>query len=358
MVKKKITGMVKIVVFLLGFCLIFWRLQKVLHYRWDNYEYITGIYMKEQPEDAYDVIFIGSSDLKTAVYPVAIFETNGITSFNYATTDNKSALTAYYQLEYLLRYQKPEVVCCDFTALYDETLPSERETPYRKITETMPDPDLRWEMIKNIHRADPEQSVLSYLFPMLRYHSMWSELEEEDFEGDYVYRDLSEEYHNGCNLINGVYEDGEACEITPALWEAGKSEEPLSALGVEWYDKMIELCRENDITMVALFPPAIGNGHQHAARWETTAAYLESRGVDIIDYNNYDAVHRIELNVATDFIDDTHMSYRGSLKMSPDLAYILYDRYGIRDRRGTEAASHWDMQWNAFCEDYDTEGIY
>lgn len=353
--KKKVIGSVKVLVFLLGFCLIFLQIQKVLHYRWDFHTYSANLYMKEQPEDAYDVIFLGSSDLKTAVYPLAMFQTNGITSYNCAVTDNAAAFPVYYLLEYLLRYQNPKVVCCDFSALYDEKLPSDRETPYRKAVETMPDRDLRWKMIKDIHEIDPEQSALSYLFPMLRYHNIWNELEEENFEKDYVYHDLYEDYDNGCSLINGTYEEKAPYDISPAMWEAEPSEEPLSALNVEWYDKMIALCQEKDIRVAAVFPPSLGESYDHAARWETTKAYLESRGVDIIDYNNYDAVHRIELNVATDYIDDTHMSYRGSLKLSPDLAYILYDRYGIPDRRGTEEAAQWEAQWNAFCEDYDIE---
>lgn len=356
MVKKRISGIIKVVVFLLGFCLIFISLQKVLHYRWDSDLYNANIYMKEQPENSYDVFFLGTSELKTAVYPGAIFQTNGITSYNYAVT-NKSALTMYYQLEYILRYQNPKVVCCDFSALYDDTLPTDRESVYRKVVDTMPDFDLKWDMIKNIHEIDPEQSVLSYLFPMLKYHSMWSELNEGYFQEDYVYHDMTGDYYNGCSLLNGSY-DGEAYDIAPIIWEAEKSDEQLSSQNVEWYDKMIELCHENDIIIVALFPPALGEGYQKAARWETTTAYLESRGVDIIDYNNFDAVQRIGLNVSEDYIDNTHMTYKGSLKVSRDLAYILYSRYGITDNRGTKEAMQWDTQWNAFCKDFDIEGIY
>lgn len=349
--KRRIAGIVKVIVFLIGFCLIFLQLQKVLHYRWDWDMYSTNIYMKEQPKDAYDVIFLGTSELKTAVYPGAVFQTNGITSYNYAVT-NKSALTMYYQLKYILRYQEPKAVCCDFSALYDDTLPSERENVYRKVVDTMPDFDLKWEMIKAIHEMDPEQSVLSYLFPMLRYHSIWSELEEEHFQEDYVYQDMSENYFNGCSLLKGEY-GGEPYDITPGLWEAERSEEQISDLNAQWYDKMIALCQENDIFIIALFPPALGEGYQHTARWETTKDYLESRGVGIIDYNNFDAAERIELKVAEDYIDSTHMTYKGSLKLSRDLAYILYGWYGMEDHSGTEKAKQWNEQWEAFCEDYD-----
>ena len=354
--KKIVGGSVKIIVFLLGFCMIFMSLQNVLHYHWGSKLYNTNIYMKEQPEDFYDVFFIGTSELETAVYPGAIFQTNGITSYNYAVT-NKSALTMYYQVEYILRYQKPKIICCDFSALYDDTLPLERETVYRKVVDTMPDFDLKWDMIKNIHEIDPEQSVLSYLFPMLRYHSIWSELEEKDFQGDYVYQDMTDDYYNGCSLINGRF-NGEPYDISPVIWEAEKSEEQISSVSAEWYDKMIALCNKNDVIVIALFPPSLGEGEAKTARWETTTAYLESRGVEIIDYNNFDAAERIGLNVAEDYIDGTHMTYKGSLKVSRDLAYILYGWYGLEDQSNTEKATQWNAQWDAFCKDYNIEGIY
>lgn len=351
MLKVRMVGWIKVITFLLGFCLIFGQLQEVFHYRWDPDLYDTNIYMKEQPEDAYDVFFLGTSELKTAVYPGAIFQTNGITSYNYAVT-NKSALTMFYQLEYILRYQKPKVICCDFSALYDDTMPIERENVYRKVVDTMPDFDLKWNMIKDIHEMDSSQTVLSYLFPMLRYHSIWNELEKENFQKDYVYHDMSGDYNCGCSLLKGQY-DGEPYDIPPAIWEAEKSQEKVSEQNVKWYDRMIAKCHENDIVVVALFPPSLGEGNTKAARWETTKAYLESRGVDIIDYNNYDAVDRIGLNVAEDYIDNTHMTYKGSLKVSKDLAYILYGNYGLQDHSGTQKAEQWNEQWNAFCKEYD-----
>ncbi|MDE6661742.1 MAG: hypothetical protein K2K46_00225, partial [Lachnospiraceae bacterium] len=332
--KRKVVGSIKIIIFLLGFGIIFTSLQSVLHYRWDSRLYDTNIYMKELPEDYYDVFFIGTSELKTAVYPGAIFQTNGITSYNYAVT-NKSALTMYYQVKYILRYKKPKIICCDFSALYDDTLPSERETVYRKVVDTMPDFDLKWDMIKSIHEMDSEQSVLSYLFPMLRYHSLWSELTEEHFREDYVYQDMTEDYSNGCSLLNAEHK-GEVFDITPEIWSAEKSDEQISAQNAEWYDKMISLCHENDIKIIALFPPHLGDGKNKTARWETTTAYLESRGVEIIDYNNFDAAERIGLNVAEDYMDGGHMTYKGSLKVSRDLAYILYGWYGMEDQSNTE----------------------
>lgn len=351
--KKIGIRMLKVAVFIVGFCLIFLELQKVLHYHWVQKEdlYTVNIMLKTKPADSYDVLYFGTSELKTAVFPTAIYEETGVTGYNLATT-NKAAMTTYYQLEYALRYQNPKVVCCDFSSLYEDCLPSERETVYRKVVDTMPDRDLKWEMIKSIKIMDSSQSALSYVFPMLRYHSIWNELTEENFKKDYVYDETLDNYANGCTLLRDTY-DGEPYDLVPQIWEEEKSDEPLSRISVEWYDRFIALCHERGIAVAALLPPALGFAGDKVARWDTTREYLESRGVDIIDYNTYEAAQRLGLMMPDDYMDHTHMSYHGALKVSEDLAHILSDRYGLPDHRNEESAELWNRQWDDFCRDYE-----
>lgn len=345
----------KVIVFIIGFCLIFIGLQEVLHYHWVEKEdlYSTNIMLKTYPSDSYDVLFFGTSELKTAAFPAEIYHETGVTSFNYAVT-NKSAMVMYYQLKYALRYQNPKVVCCDFSALYEDCLPSERETIYRKTVDTMPDFDLKWEMITSIVKLEPEQSKLSYLFPMLRYHSIWNELTEVNFQKDYVYIEGNPGYENGCVLSSEEY-NGDPYDFVPEIWEVDSSDEQISEISMEWYDKFIELCHENEVIVVALFPPAPGFAYDQVARWNTTTAYLNEKGVEIIDYNNYEAVQRLGLRIDEDYLDNSHMAYRGSLKVSKDLAHVLADRYALSDHRPDNDTGNekWNRYWNEFCEDYD-----
>lgn len=351
--KRSGITIIKVLVFIIGFCFLFLQIQKVLHYHWVEKEdiYSTNIYLKTQPSDSFDVVFFGTSELKTAVFPGAIYQETGVTSFNYAVT-NKSAMTVYYQLEYLLRYQKPKVVCCDFSALYDDCMPGDRETIYRKMVDTMPDRDIKWEMIQSICDMDEQQSMLTYIFPMLRYHSIWNELTEVNFQKDYVYNEEFPGYGYGCSLIEGEY-SGNATELTPDMWIAEPTGEQLSEVSVEWYDKFITLCHANDIKVVAIYPPAFGFAQTKEETWDTTLEYLEARGVDIIDYNNYDAVMEFAFDLEEDYLDATHMKYKGSLKVSKHLANVLKERYNLPDHRTEETDTVWQQQWQAFCEDYE-----
>lgn len=350
--KKCAVGAVKLFVFLLGFWFLLITFQKALHYRWGDL-YSANIWLKTQPEDSYDVLYFGTSELKTAVFPPAVFRYAGVTGYNCAVT-NRSAMTAYYQLKYALRYQKPKVVCCDFSALYDKETVSERENVYRKVADTLPDRDLKREMIRSIAKADPTQSGLSYYFPIFRYHSMWSELSEENFKEDYVYDE--EEYtvyKMGC-MLTDIADKSESYEIVPQIWEAEVSDELPAEISVEWYDRFIELCRENNIAVAAVFVPALGCTYDKVARWENTKVYLDSRGVDILDLNTYEAAKNMGFTPDQDIMEDnTHLTYMGSLRTSLALGNMLRERYGLPDHRGEETAAQWEAYWNEFCGNYE-----
>lgn len=350
--KKYGVGVIKVCAFLLGFFFLLLAFQKVLHYRWEGL-YSTNIWIKNQPEDAFDVMYFGTSEIKTAVFPTAVFRYAGVTGYNCAVT-NRSAMTAYYQLKYALRYKKPKVVCCDFSALYDKESISERETVYRKVADSFPDRDLKWEMIRSIAKEDPTQSELSYYFPIFRYHSMWNELTEENFKKDYVYDEEECEVYTMGGMLIDIADKENGFDIMPEIWEAEALDEPLSENSVKWYDQFIALCRENDIAVAAVFVPALGYTGDKVARWETTKAYLDSRGVDILDLNTYEAAKNMGFDPREDILEDnTHLTYMGSLRTSLALGNMLRERYDLPDHRSEEQAAWWEAYWREFCGEYD-----
>ena len=59
-----------------------------------------------------------------------------------------------------------------------------------------------------------------------------------------------------------------------------------------------------------------------------------------------------------DFVEETHMTYRGSLKTSKALAHEIMDFYELPDHRGEESAIDWEGHWDTFCEIYGVENTY
>lgn len=387
----------KIIALILCFGIALEISQYPLHYRWSENEdvYSRNVTYKEEAEDSVDVLYFGTSEIYNDVFPTAMYEETGITGMNFAVS-HKSAITTYYQMKYALKYQNPKVVCCDFSALFTNKLPTHgdnNEQIYRKIVDTMPDADIKLQLIASMKMSDRKTDVLSYLFPIFRYHSRWSDLSREDFEPDYQVSDEYRLYSAGCRLQGSSYNEKARPEITvdtqitEALWDVASltevkddeedltgedgfeketkvspeqekavpGEEPLANVSVEYYDKMIKLCQERGIQVVALIPPKIRDGALKTARMPAIEEYMYSRGVDIIDYNTYEQVTRLGLNLQEHYCDAAHMNYKGAVIMSRDLAKVLSERYDLPDHRDDGAYAKWDSYWDEFAAAYELQ---
>jgi hypothetical protein len=366
---------------LLCFAIALEIFQVPIHYRWSQNEdvYSRNVTYKDEEEGTLDVLYFGTSEIYNDVFPTAMYEEAGITGMNFAVS-HKSAITTYYQAKYALKYQTPKIVCCDFSALFADKLPSygeSNELIYRKIVDTMPDLDIKLELIASMKLSDKHLDTLSYLFPIFRYHSKWSELTETDFQKDYQVSDSYQIYSMGCRLQEANVYDEQVrtditvdTEITPEFWnvdtltadedEDGSQttlygEEEPAKYSEKYYDKLIELCQEKGIQVVALIPPVVRNGALKTARMAAMKEYLTSRGVDIIDYNTYEEVSRLGLNFHEHYSDAAHLNYKGALILSKDLADVLSKNYDLTDHRGDAAYAKWDTYWQEFSETYDVQ---
>ena len=87
-------------------------------------------------------------------------------------------MASYYLLEETLKYEKPKVVVFNVLAMkYDEP---QKEAYNRLNLDGM---KLSKEKIKAVKASMmDDENLIEYIFPLLRYHSRWSELTSEDFK--------------------------------------------------------------------------------------------------------------------------------------------------------------------------------
>ncbi|MBR6452727.1 MAG: hypothetical protein IKS87_08470 [Lachnospiraceae bacterium] len=336
------------VIFIVIFAVLFAYAQNVFHYRWPDNTYSKMVDYKNQPADSVDVAVFGTSEMYQAYAPIVTYEAEGLTGFNFAV-QNRSAMTTYYQFRYMLKHQRPKVVVCDFVCLFDNALPSESETIFRRVVDTMPDPVVRFELIREICRVDPTQQFMSWMFPVFRYHSMWKEFDPESLTWDTKKDPFYACFDKGANLNSAPFE-GEAVEITPELWQTDRAADPIQDFSMAYYDRMIADCKELGIPVVCILTPKVCDADVYESNVPAMQAYFESKGVTFLNYNTYEQVQRLGLSQPEDYFDPAHLNTQGAVKFSRAVAADLKAMFpDLPDRRSdARIAAAWDADLAVF----------
>lgn len=352
---------VKILCFLILLVLLGVFFQSVLSYDWnlDNSGRVRGnnvtgrnkAYAGEEP-GSIDVLVIGTSEIFQGYSPAVAYEEEGITGYNFAM-QTRSALSAYYMLKYALKHQTPKLVICDFMALFDPAGVSENDVNYRKAVDVIPDLGIRLQMVRDICRMDPSQKKGDWLLPILHYHSAWDEIGEKNFVTKKAVLSGYKDYTCGWDYkVPGKF-TGEKVPVSREHWETETDPLPPDEGSAAYYDKLISLCREKGIRIVAVQPPMIKDAPVLMSHAPAMEAYLSSRGVDFLNYSTYEAVTAMGISMDTDYTDEVHMNGIGACKFTRALSAELKERYGLKDHRGTDHAI--DGLWQRRVRDYHTD---
>ena len=177
-----------------------------------------------------------------------------------------------------------------------------------------------------------EEKFITYLFPILRYHSRWSELTSEDLKYWLKRERIS---HNG--YLMRV--DTKAVTTIPTKKRLPNYE--FSEICYHYLDKMTALCKENDIELVLIKAPSL-YPHWYDEWDEQMRAYAEENDLYYINFLDY--TDEIGIDYSTDTYDGgLHLNLSGAEKMSEYFGRILTEKYNLRDHReDAELKKIWD----------------
>lgn len=284
----------------------------------------------------HDVIFIGDCELYENISPMILWEEYGINSYIRGTAQ-QLMWQSYYLMEETFQYEKPDVVVFNVLAMqYNEP---QRETYNRMTLDGM-----KWSKSKvdSIQASmTEEESFLDYVFPLLRYHSRWSELTGEDIQYFWT-KDLVT--HNGYYMRLDVL----PAENVPkgrvlADYTFGEN-------AYAYLDKMVSLCEENDVELVLVKAPSLYPYWYQ--EWEEQMEDY-AREHDLKYYNFLEVTDEIGLDFNTDTYDaGLHLNLSGAEKMSSYFGKILTEECGLESRRGEEAL---EAAWKEKRRAYDDE---
>lgn len=295
---------------------------------WPTTSTYIGFYQME--ENTVDVLFFGSSHAASSFIPQELYNHYGITSYNLGC-EQQNLVTSYFWLKEALRYQQPKAVvldCCIlFPCIKDEALNSP-ESCTRKAFDYMKWSPVKREAVRTICELDGKQSLLSYYFPNIRYHTRWKGLTENDF----AFADMGRHYELKGYAPLSSYSGIE--DFQP--FEAGTSDDEMEMVPLmeEYLDNIVRLCEQENIFLILAKTPSVS---ENIAKYNTMQKYAEGHGVLFLDYNEKDLYEKISFDFLVNNDDSGHANLWGAQKITNDIGRVLTDYYGMEGRT--------DEQW-------------
>lgn len=328
--KKKIvccTCIILVTVLLLGF------LQLLLQpkYMTDTREGALIADYYADTDVSHDVLFVGDCEVYENFTPPTLWEEYGISSY-VRGSPQQLAWQSYYILEDTLRYETPKVVVFNVLALkYGEP---QNEAYNRMTLDGLKTSVTKLRAVK-ASMTDGE-SLASYFFPLLRYHSRWKELKAEDWK--YLFsRDTVS--HNGYLMQTGVKAGFSEIEPSPL------ADYTLPARSMEYLEKMRLLCEEKGIELVLIKAPTNNWKYYWYDEWDQQVCdYAAANGLAY--YNFISVTEEIGIDWNTDTYDGgVHLNVYGAEKLTSYFGQILSSDLGLADcRSDAELSASWSQK--------------
>lgn len=321
MTKKRTLTLLRCLAILMILLLLFAGLNRLVEPKYMT-ALVEGSMLSQYYREAggHDVIFVGDCEVYANFSPLELYREKGITAYVRGSSQ-QLIWQSYYVLKETLRYEAPKAVVWNVNAMrYGENAAVIKESYNRLAIDQM-----RWSAEKvGIIRASmtEDESFLSYVFPILRYHSRIYDLTKEDLTYFFTEQDTTWNGH----LMNQ--------EVKPV--GSFPAKRPLAdyafpAICYDYLDQMRKLCEEKGVELILVKAPSL-----YPYWYDEYDAQMEAYASEhnLAFYNFTEMVDELGIDFTTDTYDGGyHLNLAGAKKLSAYFAETLATRHGIPDRR-------------------------
>ena len=335
---KKVKRILGAIAGVLALILVLLSAQRVLMPKYVS-EAVDGRLIAEYYDSAknHDIIFVGDCEVYENISPITLWEEYGVASY-IRGSPQQLIWQSYYLMEETLRYEKPDAFVFNVLSMkYGE--------PQNEAYNRLALDGMKWSASKvgSVNASMTEgEDFLSYVFPLLRFHSRWSELTAEDFK--YAFRKTPQLSINGYLMrvdVNGIDELRKGQD---------KSDYTLAATCWEYLDKMRTLCEENGVELILMKAPTNTPQCYWYDQWDVQVkAYAEKHGLRY--YNFLEVTDEIGLDYNTDTYDQGfHLNLSGAEKLSSYFGKILVEELQLKNHHGE---AEYEQVWTTLSQQYD-----
>lgn len=302
--KSLVAGLIGLAVFIVLFLL----LSRLLTPKYVETLKDGGLIREYYKDDKdHDIVFFGDCEVYEAFMPSVLADEYGFKAFVRGSACQR-IWQSYYLMEETLTYEKPEYFVFNVQSMCYDT-PDREE--YNRLTLD----GMKWTKYKkaSIKESMTEgESMLSYIFPIFRYHDRWKELSSEDFK-----------YFFSVPLISDHGYLSHTGSVPAVDVPTGKplGDYALPQRSFDYLDKMVSLCRENGVTLVLVKAPVL-YPYWYPEWDEQIRDYAGAHGLAY--YNFLERGDQTAIDYTTDTYDGgQHLNDDGAEKLTSCFADLL-----------------------------------
>lgn len=345
--KRKVFRIVKILCLLLILVVLLGLLQEfVLCHADHNRQRLKGFF--EEDRQSLDVVLLGASEVYSDYAPGYAYERNGVTSYLFATQSN-SILNYKSQLKNILSRQNPQLIVVELNgALYGDEEEATKEANLRNYADNIPLDGIKMSWITETV-GDKWQE---YLFPIMKYHSVWT-----DFPTEMKYqKTILQDRFRGYNYLKGILNETNVFvspqrSMNSSLPQLSDSKQPLTPVEDKGLRDLLEYCRSENLSNVvfARFPHiVVQRTYSRFERSNTVGDIVKEYGFDYLNLER--DIAQTGLSENEDFYNLDHLNVYGQKKFTAYLTDYIIQNYGVRSHDLTESQR---TEWKNCAEYYD-----
>ncbi len=290
----------------------------------------------------YDVLFFGSSHMHEGIDPVYLWENYGISSYNLASAGESIQMT-YYVVKAALEKTHPKAIIIDSFKIDDNV--DDIDEGYAFVHESIDALPMSKDKLEAIDYASGffNGGKMAFLSNIYAYHGRFSELEKKDFQKYW-------------NYDKGAYILTEICRAEAADPDSYIEDtmEFKGGDGVNYYKRIVELCREKGVVPILVNIPAnkANYSEKNQKKVNTLMNYTKENGGMAINF--LPLINEIGIDYDTDFGDATHLNAMGAAKTADYIAGFLKENFDVEDHRNDPKYSE---QWEDDLKKWEEQKI-
>lgn len=276
-------------------------------------------------KEEYDVVFYGSSHMINGVFPNNLYRDYGISAYNFGAHADYLPST-YWVMRNSFDYVNPKLVVIDCYTISEQFKVCSYEfwhdwidgfklsrTKIEAVRDLSNDPLKDKYIAEGTLDASAKGTTAEMVWDFCKYHSRWTELDDEDFV-------TSVSTEKGAEARVNIFPMEDTEKISKGDIYTNNT------AGTEYLNKMIAYCKERNIEVLLVYIPfaARSDRQQQANRAGEIAG---ENGVNYINFLEEDLV-----DYSLDFYDDTHLNTVGAAKVTDYIGKYIKENYDIPDR--------------------------